>query len=66
MKTKEYEDEAVRGFMWGQLQLLMKAAQGHIFQKDEESKSFYDSATHHFIDKNSWELLFPLSIYLII
>jgi len=57
---KEYEKEDVRKFMYGQLELLMKAASDHIYAKDEQSKAYYNSETHHYIDKNSWELLFPL------
>ncbi|HXK35363.1 MAG TPA: hypothetical protein VJ103_02585 [Candidatus Paceibacterota bacterium] len=60
MKEKEYSKKEVRDFMYGQLALLMKAATGHIFAKDEESKKFYNSETHHYIEKNGWELLFPM------
>src|SRR3990172_7883989 len=60
MKQKEYEKKEVRESMYDQLALLMKAATGHISAKDEESKRFYNAQTHHFIDENCWELLFPM------
>ena len=60
MKQKEYEKKEVREFMYGQLALLMKVATGHISDKDEESRRFYNSETHYFIEKNILELLFPM------
>lgn len=59
-ETPEYTQVEVRDFMYGQLKLLMDAASDHIHEKDEESKKYYDSRTHHYLDKNGWELLFPL------
>lgn len=57
---KSYENENARSLMWQNLEKLMKEAQDHIWEKDEQSKQYYNSMTHHHIDKEGWELLFPL------
>ncbi len=57
---EKYAQESVRNDMWKQLNILMDKAQNHIFEKNDESKNFYNSPTHHFINENRFELFFPL------
>lgn len=57
---KEFETQEVRDSMFKQLILLLEEAGGHIFNKDEESKRFYSSDGHWYIEDNIYELMFPL------
>lgn len=57
---KEFEKEEVRNSMYEQLEVLMKEAQDHIYNKDEESKRFYSSNAHWYLADNIYELMFPL------
>ncbi|MCC6520470.1 hypothetical protein IT403_00590 [Candidatus Nomurabacteria bacterium] len=57
---KPYEDEKTRDLMYLKFIELMKDARDHIYDNDEESKNFYNSQTHHYIEKQAFELCFPL------
>jgi phosphohistidine phosphatase SixA len=56
----EYSDSKVREMLWGKLNVLMDEAYQHIYKKDDEAKKNYSFSAHNFIDKNNYELLFPL------
>src|ERR1035437_3979548 len=57
---KLYENKNARSLMYINLEELIKEAQEHIYEKDEQSKQYYNSMTHNHIDEEAWELLFPL------
>ncbi len=59
MKTKrDYRNPKVRRSMYEELAALMEEGTQAIF--DDEGKHLYNSATHQYLKKNGWEIMFPL------